>query len=241
MSVRWRGWVTVRPGALMYGGSLGTARLHSHHAVQLLVASGGELTLGDDSGTERTCRAAVIPAHVRHAIVRGARDCLLVLLDPDTAAARALEGGDGSAASWVRDWDAEPGRWSDPAAAEQLIADATGYGEAPGPQHPGLKRALELIPRLLPDRVRMDAVAREVYLSESRLRHLFSEELGIPFRPYVLWVRLHRAVQLIGTGRSFTDAAHESGFSDAAHMTRVFRRMLGVAPSEVARNVRYLE
>jgi len=30
-----------------------------------------------------------------------------------------------------------------------------------------------------------------------------------------------------------TDAAHQAGFSDAAHMTRAFRRMFGVTPSKL--------
>ena len=36
-------------------------------------------------------------------------------------------------------------------------------------------------------------------------------------------------------GVSVTEAAHSAGFSDAAHMTRTFRRMLGTSPSELVR------
>jgi AraC-like DNA-binding protein len=35
-------------------------------------------------------------------------------------------------------------------------------------------------------------------------------------------------------GASATDAAHRAGFSDAAHMTRTFRRMLGATPTDLA-------
>jgi hypothetical protein len=32
-------------------------------------------------------------------------------------------------------------------------------------------------------------------------------------------------------GRSWTEAAHDAGFADAAHLTRTCRRMIGLAPS----------
>jgi len=71
--------------------------------------------------------------------------------------------------------------------------------------------------------------ARHVGLSSGRARHLFVEETGLPFRTYLLWLRLNRAVELYSDGRSLTEAAHGAGFSDSAHLSRTFRRMFGVS------------
>jgi len=70
-------------------------------------------------------------------------------------------------------------------------------------------------------------------LSTGRLRHLFVEQTGLPFKTYLLWLRLMRAVQCFAEGRSLTEAAHEAGFSDSAHLSRTFRRMFGVAPTSL--------
>lgn len=70
-------------------------------------------------------------------------------------------------------------------------------------------------------------------LSASRLRHLFVEQTGLPFKTYLLWLRLTRAVERFAAGASLTQAAHEAGFADSAHLSRTFRRMFGVAPANL--------
>lgn len=70
-------------------------------------------------------------------------------------------------------------------------------------------------------------------LSASRLRHLFVEQTGLPFKTYLLWLRLTRAVEAFAGGASLTQAAHQAGFSDSAHLSRTFRRMFGIAPASL--------
>lgn len=65
-------------------------------------------------------------------------------------------------------------------------------------------------------------------LSSSRARHLFVEQTGLPFRSYLLWLRITKAVRIMSAGSSLTEAAHEAGFADSAHFSRTFRRMFGI-------------
>ena len=77
----------------------------------------------------------------------------------------------------------------------------------------------------------LDDVAAHVGLSPSRLRHLFREELGLPVRQYLRWLRLRRAMQLWARGHTLADIALGAGFYDQAHFTRTLRRMTDYAPS----------
>ncbi|WP_205527137.1 helix-turn-helix transcriptional regulator [Solimonas sp. K1W22B-7] len=74
-------------------------------------------------------------------------------------------------------------------------------------------------------------VAAHVGLSQSRLMHLFSEDLGLPMRQYLLWLRLRHALRLAGEGRTLTGIALGAGFYDHAHFNRTMRRMVEFAPS----------
>lgn len=73
--------------------------------------------------------------------------------------------------------------------------------------------------------------AAEAHISPSRLTHLFTGEVGIPFRRYGLWVRLRRAAEHVAGGTNLTRAAVAAGFSDSAHLSRAFKTNFGLSPS----------
>jgi len=72
-------------------------------------------------------------------------------------------------------------------------------------------------------------VADSLHLSESRFLHLFSEQMGIAWRPFLLWHRMICAINAIVKGASATEAAHQAGFSDSAHLSRTFRNLFGMS------------
>ena len=79
----------------------------------------------------------------------------------------------------------------------------------------------------------IDDLTRIAYLSESRLQHVFREQVGVPIRRYLLWHRYLTALSLLADGSSVSDAAHAAGFADSAHLTRTANRMNGYSPTKM--------
>jgi AraC-like DNA-binding protein len=102
--------------------------------------------------------------------------------------------------------------------------------------HPRVNRVLKYVRERLgkEEDFSLKKLAALSGLSPSRFMHVFTESLGVPLRPYILWLRLQRGSCELMNGATATEAAHAAGFSDAAHLTRTFRRMLGTTPTDLA-------
>ncbi|WP_040741367.1 helix-turn-helix transcriptional regulator [Nocardia tenerifensis] len=229
--------MTIRPGVLSYRGGLSPARMHAHHSVQVLIARQGEFVVSDAAGTKVPCRAAVIPADVAHAVPRGVANGEMVHLAAESEdgveLCRSL-GRSRCAAAWVAAGSALVEDLGD----DEWWADGLPYARS-NVRHPALASALRLLPELIeagPVRLRETACA--VGVSESRLSHLFSEEIGLAFRPYVRWLRMSRAIDRIALGHSLTDAAHAAGFFDDAQFARVCDTTFGLSPALLMREMR---
>lgn len=234
-------------GSLWIGVAGEPTGIHSHHAVQLTLGLDGELHFMQAGGEWLAYRGAVVSSHVEHAF--NARDRLIahVFVEPESVAGQALAQlarGNGIAAIPSAAADALGARLREcfiGGASREALADAAASviramvsGQEPKPSvDPRVLRSLAHISAQLNRTVRLDDIAESVHLSPGRFRHLFVQETGLSFRAYVLWQRMQRAVERIAAGDSLTAAAHASGFSDSAHLSRTFRRMFGIAPASL--------
>ena len=119
-------------------------------------------------------------------------------------------------------------------AVATILAALSPTACVPRPLDARIERAIASLATLGEERQSARLLAERASLSVSRFSHLFREHTGLPLRRYVLWTRLQHAVSEIAAGHPFTDAALAAGFADAAHLSRTFRRMFGIAPSELA-------
>ena len=81
--------------------------------------------------------------------------------------------------------------------------------------------------------ISIDQLAASVNLSPSRLQHIFKQQVGISVSRYHQWLRLRMSFQRIAEGASPIEAAHEVGFYDQPHFSKLFKRSFGYSPQDL--------
>ncbi|MBB1250753.1 AraC family transcriptional regulator [Rhizobium sp. G21] len=80
--------------------------------------------------------------------------------------------------------------------------------------------------------IRLDELATIAGLSACYFSHAFKASTGLPPHQWQMRARIRRVkARLIETRQPLAEIAAEMGFSDAAHLTRMFRRHVGSPPS----------
>ena len=82
-------------------------------------------------------------------------------------------------------------------------------------------------------------LAQHVALSPYYLLRAFRAEVGMPPYTYLENVRIRYTQRLIKAGKPLAEVAAEVGFSSQSHMTRQFKKIIGVTPGQYAQHVRY--
>jgi len=77
-------------------------------------------------------------------------------------------------------------------------------------------------------------LAREAGLSSYHLARTFRAEIGMPPSTYQRQLRIRRAIGQLRDGVPAARVAADCGFSDQAHLTRHFKRVVGVPPGAFA-------
>jgi AraC family transcriptional regulator, arabinose operon regulatory protein len=97
---------------------------------------------------------------------------------------------------------------------------------------PRLIVVLEQITARLDDPLTVTSLAKTAGLSESRLSHLFANQLGTPPMRFVERQRMQAAEQLLDlTARSVAEVARAVGYEDALYFSTRFKRFAGLSPS----------
>jgi AraC family transcriptional regulator len=237
-------WYLWDGGFFLLGRGHGVVPPHEHHAIQIVIAIDGEVGICGKRGDWVMCRGAIVRSDAVHSFnANGALEAML-LVDPESAEGVWLQSSlrdditivpDARLASPV----AELRRFIDQPFESMSVGELIAHCvKSLSPGAPPSRRLDERVTRVLAairgsDELRMsiDDAAAMAFLSPSRFAHLFKQQVGLPFRRYMLARKLTRAMLVIGRGRTISTAAHEADFADAAHLTRTFYQMVGLPPS----------
>lgn len=118
----------------------------------------------------------------------------------------------------------------------QRCMERTPRRTAPAVGHTGLRRAAEFLHAHLGDNCSLDDLADIAGLSRFHLLRAFARELGVPPHEYQIQLRVAEARRL-RHGQSILEVAYELGFADQSHLTRHFKRIIGVTPGAYVRAV----
>lgn len=130
-------------------------------------------------------------------------------------------------------------------AVESVLLDLLGRTMQARPEQdygnpPWLHRVLERLQAEFENPPSMNLLARDAGIHPVHLARVFRRRLGVTVAQYVHRLRVDSAVRSMATAApsSLSELALQTGFSDQSHFTRVFKRVTGSCPGELARLLR---
>jgi AraC-like DNA-binding protein len=102
-----------------------------------------------------------------------------------------------------------------------------------GPMDQRVADAVAFISAASGQPMKVAEVASHVCLSESRLRHLFKEQVGQPIQNFMMWMKVVDSLNMVLQGKQLAQSATDAGFWDASHMNRSYKELIGIAPGQV--------
>jgi AraC-like DNA-binding protein len=237
--------------------------LHKHHAVQLCISLSGKFLLGIDNQINPIqCKAAIIGANTPHYISNNNGIICIVYLEKASNDYKWILDSHCNQVNCEikkkpipinKTFNPEKERIFlqlcnsklTPKAANEIKQLFLNYFSehisTPSLIDPRTTNLITYIQKNPEDSYKGVDLARKIFLSESRMQHLFKQQIGIPIRKYLLWNKIRSVLILSMKGKTLTQAAHQSGFSDSAHFSRTFKSMFGISPSTLLSNTSELQ
>lgn len=244
-AVRWYVW---DGGFFAMGRAHGVVPKHAHHAIQIVLALDGEIAACGKDERWRTGRGVIIGADVEHSYDSRNAFGAMLFVDPESIEGVWLGSSLPDEITLVPErrvlacteelnrFREHPMESLELGALIRHCVKSLSTGAPPARRiDPRVTKVLRQIHASDDLRVSLESVAASAFLSPSRFAHLFKQQLGLPFRRYLLWRKLTRAMLVIGQEGTATAAAHAADFADAAHLTRTFCQMFGIPPSVMLR------
>jgi AraC family transcriptional regulator len=235
-------------GFFAVGRSEGAVPPHQHHAIQIVIGVDREIGIKGAQGDWQSSRGVIVRSDTGHSFDGQGALGAMVFVDPESVEGlwlrsslsrditivpeTRLEKSIGELRTFVE----RPLESMEVGALIRQCVQSLCSGAPPARKlDPRVTLVLKTIRASEDLRISVEDAAATVFLSPSRFAHLFKDQVGLPFRRYMLWRKLTRAVLSVGREGTIAAAAHAADFADAAHLTRTFYQMFGLSPSAMMR------
>ena len=98
-----------------------------------------------------------------------------------------------------------------------------------------LDRIMAYIERDFAEHITVDDLARQFYVSNSTISHLFKQKMGVSLYRYITQRRLIAAKSLIGGNMPMEEIARKVGFADYSTFYRAFKQEYGISPRQFSK------
>ena len=240
--------------AVFWGKNPKAITKHCHPAIQMVLAMEGAFTSKNENGEWGEKKALLIaPNHAHECNAQGIH-ILSIEIDTESAFGEWIlknqlqdqtmidfpQGSEESLAYENLFDKFEHQKWDELRVIIENLFDFKDTYQA-SPKDERINKVIHFITNNINEPITTEKLTEVSCLSESRLLHLFKESMGLPIRNYILWYRLKMVLYYITKGYSLTKAAYASGFADQAHMTRTCVKMLGLPPSALSKNSKFIQ
>lgn len=101
-----------------------------------------------------------------------------------------------------------------------------------GAERAAIRQACDYIHAHYDENIALSDLAQVVGFSPYYLSRVFKQEMGLPPHKYLTMVRVNRARHLLSAGIDIAVVAAMVGFVDQSHLSRWFKRVVGVPPGQ---------
>ncbi len=234
-------------GLCVFWGTSFHTNPHKHNTLQLVFDIEKEFLLKDENTKWRAYSAAIIDADHNHQLDSNGSIQLFLYLDKDSRYAKLLKSKYLQKQSINSIAQVRIGRLNDSFFKQLLVqnnCDEMFLGcisilkklinfSKLEQLDKRVEKAIDFITKSPIKNFKVKDISLEVGLSESRLRHLFKEQVGQSIQNFVMWMRVIDSLNDVLKGKKLMNTAYDYGFSDASHMTKSFIEIIGVPPSKI--------
>lgn len=239
----------ITKGAVLYLGTIADTEIHKHHSIQIVFSIKNSFSLQIDNKTYNSA-SFIINSNIDHKLTGYGGIQALLLIEPESTYGFLFKEYIGKnrfikvelnkdIPDYLENLNDKDFRIIEIIRRIALILGIS-PDKAPGADL-RINKVISFIETIDEKKVTIKKLASYIHLSESRMQHLFKEQVGISIKKYLQWKRMIDAINVVITGKDFTFSSYEAGFSDSAHMSRTFKEMFGMNLSDIFKNSRSIQ